>query len=124
LNIEVELNIVNFNYDFPYEICNRYEKLDIWKKDFQIECNNVHKGENALHDTIIDIYNLLWPKLIDNLIRNKVFFMFKVNNLQVKAFDEFIIDPPSTIVIKKTLYIGSIVGIDKSQIMKSICEYF
>lgn len=50
--------------------------------------------------------------------------MFKVNNLQVKAFDEFIIDPPSTIVIKKTLYIGSIVGIDKSQIMKSICEYF
>lgn len=29
LNIEVELNIVNLNYDFPYEICNRYEKLDI-----------------------------------------------------------------------------------------------
>jgi len=50
--------------------------------------------------------------------------MFKLNNLQVKAFDEFIIDPLSTIVIKKTLHIGGIVGIGKSQIMKSICEHF
>lgn len=72
----------------------------------------------------IDIYNLLWPKLIDNLIRNEVLSMFKLNNLQVKAFDEFIIDPLSTIVIKKTLHIGGIVGIGKSQIMKSICEHF
>jgi hypothetical protein len=70
---------------------------------------------------IIDIYNLLWPKLIDNLIRNDVLSLFKLNNLQVKAFDEFIIDPQSTIVIKKTLYIGGIVG---SLIMKAICEYF
>jgi hypothetical protein len=29
LNIEVELNIVNLNYDFPYETCSSYEKLEI-----------------------------------------------------------------------------------------------
>jgi hypothetical protein len=52
LNIEVELNIINLNDDFSYETCNRYEKLEIRKKDFQIECNNSHKGEN---DMIIDI---------------------------------------------------------------------
>jgi len=103
LNIEVELNIVNLNYDFPYETYNRCEKLEIRKKDFQIECNNEHKGEDALHGMIIDIYNLLWPKLIDNLIRNEVLPMFKLNHLQVKAFDEFLIDRLSIIVIKKTL---------------------
>jgi hypothetical protein len=36
LNIEVESNIVNLNYDFPYETCNKYEKLEIRKKIFKL----------------------------------------------------------------------------------------
>lgn len=69
------------------------------KKKIQIECNSEQKGEDVLHDMIVDIYNLLWPKLIDSLIRNEVLSMFKLNNLQVEAFDELVIDPLSTIVI-------------------------
>lgn len=47
------------------------------------------------------------------------FFMFKFNNLQIKPFDEFIIDPLSSILQEqKLLYLSGVIGSRKNQIIK------
>ncbi len=55
-----------------------------------------------------------------NSIRNEV-CMFTFNNLQTKPFDEFIIDPLSSILQEqKLLYLGGVIGSRKNQIIKTI----
>jgi hypothetical protein len=57
---------------------------------------------------------------IHNSIRNEA-LMFKFNNLQTKPFDEFIIDPLSSILQEqKQLYLGSVIGSKKNQKIKTI----
>jgi hypothetical protein len=47
--------------------------------------------------------------------------MFTFNNLQTKPFDEFIIDPLSSILQEqKLLYLGGVIGSRKNQIIKTI----
>jgi hypothetical protein len=75
------------------------------EKDFIYECKNENinlpnqcKGKNIFLDMVIDIHNLLSSKLTHthNSIRNEVFLKFNLNDLQIKTFDEFIIDPLSS----------------------------
>jgi len=116
------------------------------KKNFIYECKNENinlpnqcKGENVFLDTIIDIHNPLSSKLTNthNSIRNEVFLKFNLKDLQIKTFDEFIIDPLSSnfrkqkikkiknkkIKINIYIYISVVVGIGKSQIIKAISTY-
>jgi hypothetical protein len=91
----VELRSINDNLN-PSFINNTYEK-----KNFIYECKNENinlpnqcKGENVFLDMVIDIHNPLSSKLTNthNSIRNEVFLKFHLNDLQIKTFDEFVID--------------------------------
>jgi hypothetical protein len=75
----------------------------------------------------INIYDPLSSRFITthNSIKNEVFKTFKLNNLQLKAFDNFIVDPLSTILQEqKQLYICNVSRIGKNEIIKAISEYF
>jgi hypothetical protein len=75
---------------------------------------------------VTNVYNPLWPKLIDthSSIKNELLIIFKLNKLKIKAFNEFIIDPLSCILQEqRLLYIGGVPKTRKTQIIKAISEF-
>jgi hypothetical protein len=62
---------------------------------------------------------------IHNSIKNEVFKTFKLNNLQLKAFDNFIVDPlPTILQEQKNLCRGNVSRIGKNEIIKAISQLF
>lgn len=61
---------------------------------------NEWKDENVFIDMVANIHNILLPILTNtqNSIWTKVFLMFNLNYLQIKTFDEFIVDHLSKIL--------------------------
>lgn len=83
------------------------------------------KCQDVLYD--INIYDPLSPKFITthNSIKKEVFKTFKLNNLQLRAFDNFIVDPlPTILQEQKQLCIGNVSRIGKNETIKVISEYF
>jgi hypothetical protein len=117
------------NHNFSHGINHTYEKLKNWHFFFVYECNdenvslsNQCKGENVLFDMITNIHNPLSQRLtnIHNSIENEV-LLFKLNNLQIKEFYEFIIDPLFFIFQKNEIiyiYMDGVVGTRKNQSYK------
>ncbi len=68
---------------------------------------SICKGEDVLYDMVINVYNPFLPKLIDThtSIKNELLIIFKLNKLKIKAFNEFIRDPPFVYFKNKDHYI-------------------
>ncbi len=85
---------------------------------------NQFKGQDVVYD--INIHNPLSPRLITthSSIKNEVFKFLRLNNLQLKAFDNFIVDPlPTILQEQKQLCIGNFFRIGKNKITKAISVF-